>query len=115
MRLILRHPKPDDFVIATGVARSVRDFCALAFRRAGFDLVWTGSGADERGVDRATGRELVALDPRYLRPAEVHRLLGDPSKAVRELGWDPSSTSFEQLVHRMVDHDLALVAGQSGR
>ncbi|MFM9167954.1 MAG: GDP-mannose 4,6-dehydratase [Verrucomicrobiota bacterium] len=115
MRLIVRHGRPDDFVIATGVARSVRDFCALAFRRAGFDLAWVGSGAAERGVDRASGRELVSLDPRYLRPAEVHRLLGDPAKAVRELGWDPASTSFEQLVHRMVDHDMARVAGQSGR
>ncbi|MFM9000414.1 MAG: GDP-mannose 4,6-dehydratase [Opitutia bacterium] len=110
MRLIVRHARPDDFVVATGDARRVRDFCELAFRHAGLELEWRGSGREERGVDRATGRELVALDPRYLRPAEVDRLRGNPAKAVRELGWNPSATPFEEIVRRMVDHDLAHVA-----
>ena len=110
MWLILQHKQPDDFVIATGKMRSVRDFCDHAFRHAGFELEWRGTGVDEQGVDRKTGRVLVAVDPAYFRPTEVEQLLGNPAKAVRELGWNPQQTSFEELVRRMVDSDLRLLA-----
>jgi len=110
MWLILQHRQPDDFVIATGKMYTVREFCTHAFRRAGIELDWRGTGADEQGVDRKTGKTLVAVDPRYFRPTEVEQLLGDPRKAVRELGWNPQQTSFEQLVQKMVDHDLQAVA-----
>jgi GDPmannose 4,6-dehydratase len=110
MWLILQHKQPDDFVIATGKMYTVREFCAHAFRRAGIELDWQGAGAEEKGVDRKTGKTLVAVDPRYFRPTEVEQLLGNPAKAVRELGWNPQQTSFEQLVQKMVDHDLKAVA-----
>jgi GDPmannose 4,6-dehydratase len=110
MWLILQHKQPDDFVIATGKMYTVREFCTHAFRRAGIELDWQGAGVAEKGVDRKTGRTLVAVDPRYFRPTEVEQLLGNPAKAVRELGWNPQQTSFEQLVQKMVDHDLKAVA-----
>jgi len=110
---ILQHREPDDFVIATGEMHSVREFCELAFREAGFDLQWRGQGVEEQGVDRATGRVLVAVDPRYFRPTEVDQLLGNPDKARRLLGWNPRRTSFPELVRRMVASDLQLV--RSGR
>jgi GDPmannose 4,6-dehydratase len=113
MWLILQHKQPDDFVIATGKMYTVREFCAHAFRRAGIELDWQGTGADEKGVDRKTGKTLVAVDPRYFRPTEVEQLLGNPAKAVRELGWNPQQTSFEQLVQKMVDHDLKHVAHEN--
>ena len=110
MWLILQHHQPDDFVIATGKMYTVREFCTHAFRRAGIELEWRGVGADEKGIDPKSGKTLVAVDPRYFRPTEVEQLLGNPAKAIRELGWDPQQTSFEQLVHKMVDSDLKLVA-----
>ena len=110
MWLILQHKQPDDFVIATGKMYTVREFCTHAFRRAGIELDWQGTGAAEKGVDRKTGKTLVAVDPRYFRPTEVEQLLGNPAKAVRELGWNPQQTSFEQLVQKMVDHDLKAAA-----
>jgi GDPmannose 4,6-dehydratase len=110
MWLILQHHQPDDFVIATGKMYTVREFCTHAFRRAGIELEWRGTGADEKGIDPKSGKTLVAVDPRYFRPTEVEQLLGNPAKAIRELGWDPQQTSFEQLVHKMVDSDLKLVA-----
>ena len=113
MWLILQHKQPDDFVIATGKMYTVREFCSHAFRRAGIELDWQGAGADEKGVDRKTGKTLVAVDPRYFRPTEVEQLLGNPAKAVRELGWNPQQTSFEQLVQKMVDHDLKHVAHEN--
>ena len=106
---ILQHREPDDFVIATGEMHSVREFCELAFREVGFELEWRGSGAEEQGVDRASGRVLVAVDPRYFRPTEVDQLLGNPDKARRLLGWNPRTTSFPELVRRMVRSDLQLV------
>ena len=106
MWLILQQPEPDDFVIATGECHSVREFCTLAFRHAGIELQWQGEGIDEKGIDRATGKVLVEVDPKYFRPAEVDQLLGDPSKAKRVLGWNPHKTSFEDLVRIMVEHDL---------
>ena len=106
---ILQHKEPDDFVIATGEMHSVREFCELAFREVGFELEWRGKGADEKGVDRATGKILVAVDPKYFRPTEVDQLLGNPEKARKLLGWNPRNTSFPELVRRMVRSDLELV------
>lgn len=106
MWLILQHPTPEDFVIATGEMHTVREFCTLAFREAGIKLRWEGSGVDEKGIDTATGRTLVEVDPKYFRPAEVEQLLGDPTKAKTLLGWNPRKTSFEDLVKLMVQHDL---------
>ena len=104
---ILQHDKPDDFVVATGETHSVREFAALAFKEAGLELEWQGAGLEERGVEARTGRVLVEVDPRYFRPTEVELLLGDPSKAERELGWRRRVT-FEDLVRRMVRYDLEL-------
>ncbi|MBD5200265.1 MAG: GDP-mannose 4,6-dehydratase [Bacteroidales bacterium] len=110
MWLILQQPRPDDYVIATGVQHSVREFATLAFKHVGIDLEWKGEGIDEKGIDKATGRVLVEVSPDFYRPTDVVNLLGDPSKARRELGWNPSKTSFEQLVKLMVDSDMAKVA-----
>lgn len=111
MWMILQHDRPDDFVIATGEQHSVREFCQLAFRRVGIELKWEGEGADEKGIDMKTGRTLVEVSPDFYRPTDVVNLWGDPSKAKRELGWDPSKkTSFEELVNLMVDADMAKVA-----
>ena len=109
MWLMLQQDRPDDFVIATGDDHSVRDFTDLAFRRAGITLRWEGEGADEKGIDIATGRVLVEVDPKYFRPCEVEQLLGDPTKARTVLGWNPRKTTFEQLVNIMVDHDMAMI------
>ena len=108
MWLILQQPEPDDFVIATGEYHTVREFCTLAFHHAGIELEWRGEGLDEQGVDTATGRVLVEVDPRFFRPAEVEQLLGDPTKAREQLGWNPRKTSFEQLVKLMVEHDMKM-------
>ena len=111
MWLILQQPEPEDFVIATGEQHSVREFCLYAFRRAGIELEFTGEGAHEKGIDKATGRVLVEVSPDFYRPTDVVNLWGDPSKAKQKLGWDPSKkTSFEQLVNLMVDADMAKVA-----
>lgn len=109
MWLILQHDKPEDFVIATGEYHTVREFASLAFKEAGIDLRWEGHGVDEKGIDVATGRVLVEVDPRYFRPAEVEQLLGDPTKARTVLGWNPTKTSFPELVEIMVKHDLRFV------
>lgn len=109
MWLILQQDEPDDFVIATGEFHSVREFTEHAFARAGITLRWEGEGADEKGIDIATGRVLVEVDPKYFRPCEVEQLLGDPTKARTKLGWNPRKTSFEQLVHIMVDHDMDMI------
>ena len=109
MWLILQQPEPDDFVIATGEYHSVREFTTLAFRHAGIELRWEGEGIDEKGIDTATGKVLVEVDPRFFRPAEVDELLGNPAKAKSKLGWNPRATSFEKLIQIMVDSDLELV------
>lgn len=109
MWLILQQPQPDDFVIATGEMHTVREFATLAFREVGITLEWRGEGVDEKGYDKATGRVLVEVDPKYFRPAEVEQLLGDPTKAKTTLGWNPRKTTFEQLVHIMVEHDMKFV------
>ena len=107
---MLQNEKPEDFVIATGEQHSVREFATLAFRYVGIDLEWRGEGLHEEGVDRATGRVLVAVDESFFRPAEVETLLGDPTKARERLGWNPRMTPFEELVKRMVESDLELFA-----
>ena len=113
MWLILQQERPDDYVIATGVQHTVREFCTLAFRRAGIELRWEGEGPDEKGVDTRTGKVLVEVSPDFYRPTDVVNLLGDPSKARRDLGWDPSTkTSFEELVNLMVDADMAKIAAE---
>lgn len=109
MWLILQQEKPEDFVIATGEYHTVREFTTLAFKEIGINLRWEGEGVNEKGIDIATGKELVAVDPKYFRPAEVEQLLGDPTKAKTLLGWNPHKTSFEELVHIMVKHDMKFV------
>ena len=110
MWLILQHDKPDDFVIATGEQHTVREFCTLAFHYAGIELKWEGEGVDEKGIDAKTGRVLVEVSPDFYRPTDVVNLLGDPSKAKKELGWNPTKTSFDELVKIMVEHDMKKVA-----
>lgn len=110
MWLILQNDKPEDFVIATGEQHSVREFCYLAFKYAGIELRFEGEGLDEKGIDVATGKVLVEVSPDFFRPTDVVNLWGDPSKAKSELGWNPTKTTFEQLVKLMVDSDMAKVA-----
>lgn len=110
MWLILQHDTPEDFVIATGVQHTVREFATLAFHHAGIELRWEGQGVDEKGIDVKTGKVVVAVSPDFYRPTDVVNLLGDPSKAKRELGWNPMTTTFEQLVELMVAHDMKKVA-----
>ena len=109
MWLILQQDQPDDFVIATGVQHTVREFATLAFHHAGIELRWEGKGVDEKGIDVKTGKVVVAVSPDFYRPTDVVNLLGDPSKAKRVLGWNPQRTSFEQLVELMVKHDMKKV------
>lgn len=111
MWLILQHDEPDDFVIATGEQYSVREFCTRSFKVAGIDLEWQGSGADEKGIDKKTGKTLVEVSPEFFRPTDVVTLLGDPSKAKEKLGWNPRKTSFDDLVRIMTEHDIKKVKG----
>ena len=110
MWLILQHDKPDDFVIATGVQHSVREFATLAFHYAGIEIEWQGKGIDEKGIDKATGKVIVEVSPDFYRPTDVVNLWGDPTKARKELGWNPTKTSFEELVRLMTRHDIEKVA-----
>ena len=122
MWLILQQQEPDDYVIATGEYHSVREFATLAFHHVGIELVWKGEGLNEVGVIKSIDSQLsivncqlspgdvvVEVDPKYFRPAEVEQLLGDPTKAKEQLGWNPRKTPFEQLVKIMVDHDMRFV------
>jgi len=109
MWLILQHPTPEDFVIATGEMHSVREFCTLAFAEAGIELRWEGENEKEKGIDVNTENILVEVDPGYFRPTEVEQLLGDPSKAKNLLGWNPTKTSFKELINIMMTHDLEMV------
>ncbi|WP_430699407.1 GDP-mannose 4,6-dehydratase [Priestia flexa] len=106
MWLILQHDKPEDFVIATGEMHSVREFVQLAFKHTGIEVEWQGEGVDEKGINKATGEVIVEVDPKFFRPAEVEQLLGDPTKARTLLGWNPTKTSFEELVKIMVEADM---------
>ena len=110
MWLILQHDQPDDFVIATGEQHSVREFCTLSFKIAGIELEWQGEGVDEKGIDKKTGKVLVEVSPEYFRPTDVVTLLGDPAKAKATLGWNPTKTSFEELVRLMTENDMKAVS-----
>lgn len=110
MWLILQNDKPEDFVIATGVQHSVREFATLAFHHAGIEVEWQGEGMDEKGIDKATGKVIVEVSPDFYRPTDVVNLWGDPTKAKTELGWNPTKTSFEELVELMTKHDMEKVA-----
>ena len=112
MWLMLQHETPEDFVIATGEYHSVREFCTIAFQEAGIELRWEGEGVDEKGIDIATGRVLVEVDPKFFRPTEVEQLLGDPTKARQLLGWNPCKTPFAELVRIMVKSDMKYVKKQ---
>ena len=108
MWLMLQHDTPEDFVIATGVQHTVREFTTLAFAHDGIELVWQGNGLEEKGIDKATGKVLVEVNPAWFRPTDVDNLWGDPTKAKTVLGWNPQKTSYEQLCAIMAEHDLQL-------
>ena len=110
MWLILQNSKAEDYVIATGVQHSVREFATLAFRYAGIELEWQGEGVREKGLDSKSGSVVVEVSPEFYRPTDVVNLLGDPSRAKQELGWNPHKTSFEDLVRLMTLHDMKKVA-----
>ena len=110
MWLILQQDKPEDFVIATGEQHSVREFCYYAFKRVGIELEFQGEGMNEKGIDKATGNVLIEVSPDFYRPTDVVNLWGNPTKAKAKLGWNPSKTSFQELVSIMVDSDMAKVA-----
>lgn len=110
MWLILQHNKPEDFVIATGEQHSVRDFCQAAFHYVGIELKFIGEGSEEKGIDTKTGRTIIEVSPEFYRPTDVVNLLGDPTKAKIHLGWNPTKTSFLDLVRIMVEHDMKKVA-----
>lgn len=106
MWMILQHDVPEDFVIATGEMHTVREFATLAFKEAGIDIRWEGEGVNEKGIELETGKVLVEIDAKYFRPCEVELLLGDPTKARTILGWNPTKTSFPELVKIMIAHDM---------
>ncbi len=108
MWLILQQEEPDDYVIATGVQHTVREFATLAFKHVGIDIEWQGQGIDEKGIDKATGKVVVAVSPDFYRPTDVVDLWGDPTKAKTKLGWNPQKTSYEDLVRIMAEHDLKI-------
>lgn len=112
MWLILQHDKPEDFVIATGEMHSVREFVQLAFKHTGIEIEWSGEGLEEKGTNKATGEVIVEIDPKFFRPAEVDQLLGDPTKAKTLLNWNPTKTSFEELVSIMVEADMKKVESE---
>ncbi len=108
MWLMLQHDKPEDFVIATGEQHTVRDFTERAFLANGMEIRWEGTGAEEKGYDKATGKMLVCVNAAWLRPTDVDNLLGDPARARTVLGWNPQKTSYQELVRIMAEHDRAL-------
>ena len=112
MWLILQQPQAEDFVIATGEQHSVREFCIHAFSRVGIELEFQGEGINEKGIDKATGNVIIEVSPDFYRPTDVVNLWGDPTKAKAKLGWNPSKTSFQELVNIMVDSDMAKVASE---
>ena len=112
MWLILQNKVPEDFIIATGVQHSVREFCYHAFKRVGIELEFHGEGINEKGINKATGEVLIEVSPDFFRPTDVVNLWGDPTKAKAKLGWNPNKTSFEELVNLMVDSDMAKVAAE---
>lgn len=114
MWLILQQDEPDDFVIATGVQHTVREFTELAFKNDGIELEWKGEGMDEKGYDKKTGKMLVSVNPQWYRPTDVVNLWGDPTKAKTVLGWNPQETTYEELVRIMAKHDFELAKKEAG-
>lgn len=114
MWMILQHDVPEDFVIATGVQHTVRDFTEKAFAANGIELRFEGEGMEEKGYDKATGKMLVCVNPEWFRPTDVDNLWGDPTKAKTVLGWNPQKTSYEELVRIMAEHDRALAKREKG-
>lgn len=110
MWLMLQHDQPEDFVIATGEMHTVREFVELSFKHVGIDIEWSGEGIEEKGINKETGDVLISVDPKFFRPAEVEQLLGTPEKAKNLLGWNPTKTSFEELVRIMVEADRIKVS-----
>jgi GDPmannose 4,6-dehydratase len=108
MWMMLQHDTPEDFVIATGETHTVREFVEAAFKHVEVEIEWQGEGVDEKGIDKNTGKVLVEVDPKYFRPTEVDLLIGDPSKAKEELGWEPE-VKFKELVQLMVQSDLEAI------
>ncbi len=108
MWMIMNHDTPEDFVIATGVQHSVREFTTWAFRNDGIEIEWRGKGVDEKGYDKATGKMVVEVSPKFYRPTDVVNLWGDPTKAKEQLHWNPQKTSCEELCRIMSEHDLKL-------
>ena len=114
MWLILQQDEPDDYVIATGVQHTVREFTDLAFKHVGIEIEWRGSGIEEKGFNKANGKMLVCVNPKWYRPTDVDNLLGDPSKAKLKLGWDPQKTSYEELCRIMAQHDFDIAKREAG-
>ena len=114
MWLILQQDEPDDYVIATGVQHTVREFTTLAFANDGIEIEWKGEGMDEKGYDKKTGKMLVCVNPKWYRPTDVVNLWGDPTKAKTKLGWNPQKTSYEQLCAIMAEHDFQLAKKEAG-
>lgn len=113
MWLMLQQEKPDDYVVATGEQHTVREFCEKAFSAVGIEIIFEGKGENEKGIDKRTGKVLIEVSPEFYRPTDVVNLLGDPSKAKKELGWNPQKTSFDELVKLMVEHDMEKVKKDS--
>lgn len=109
MWLMLQHSIPEDFVIATGETHTVREFATLVFKEVGIELDWIGTGIEEKGIDKSTGKVIIEVDSKYFRPTEVELLLGDPTKAKTVLNWNPTKTDFKKLVKIMVENDVKLV------
>lgn len=114
MWMILQQEEPDDYVIATGIQHTVREFTTLAFANDGIELEWMGTGLEEKGYDKKTGRMLVCVNPKWYRPTDVINLLGDPTKAKEKLGWNPQKTSYEQMCAIMAEHDLQIAKKEAG-
>ena len=112
---MLQQDEPDDYVIATGVQHTVREFTELAFAHDGIELEWRGEGVDEKGYDKATGKMLVCVNPKWYRPTDVVNLLGDPAKAQARLGWDPQKTPLKKLCEIMAEYDLELAKREAGK
>ncbi len=112
MWLILQQKEPDDYIIATGKMHTVREFCELAFKEIGIDIIWKGKGINEKGINSKNNQIIIEVDPIYFRPTEVNELCGDPSKAIQKLNWNPFNTSFEDLVHEMVVEDIKFVKNE---
>ena len=113
MWLMLQHDKPEDFVIATGVQHTVREFTTLAFHYVGIELEWQGNGIHEKGINKANGKVVVEVSEAFYRPTDVVNLWGDPTKARTVLGWNPQRTSYEELCRLMAEHDLKLAKAEA--